>query len=90
MLSGPGAHWRSTFPIKYILIDFELSVHSKDKKGPGQGFLVENHRRMRYAAYAAPEFRQSGSFDPYAVDVFQTGNMLRNEFRVSDTSPKKG
>jgi hypothetical protein len=84
MLSGPGAEWRSTFQIKYMIIDFDLSVCSKDKRGPGQEFLVESYERLHYACYPPPEVKQSGLFDPYAADVFQTGKMLRHEFRVSD------
>lgn len=89
MLSGPGAEWRSTLPIKYMIIDFDLSVCSKDKKGPGQGFLVEGYEMMRYACYLPPEVKQSG-FDPYAADVFQTGKMLRDVFLVSDALHQKG
>ena len=60
MLAGPGAEWRSTFPIKYMLIDFDLSVCSKDKKGPGQEFLVDSYQRLRHTSYPPPEVKQSG------------------------------
>lgn len=89
ILSGPGAEWRSTFPIKYMIIDFDLSVCSKDKKGPGQEFLVESYQRLRYTSYPPPEVKQSKLFDPYAADVFQTGNMLRDAFLVSDALQQK-
>ena len=90
MLSGPGAEWRSTFPIKYMIIDFDLSVCSKDKKGPGQDFLVESYERLHYACYPPPEVKQRGFLDPYAADVFQTGKMLHDAFLVSDALHQNG
>ncbi|KAF9238240.1 hypothetical protein BU15DRAFT_62651 [Melanogaster broomeanus] len=64
--------FRSTFPVRYLLLDFGRSVHSA-LLGPGSGCLVDPLSGGRPGK--APESIRT-KFDPYAADVYQSARFL--------------
>ncbi|KIK55697.1 hypothetical protein GYMLUDRAFT_47653 [Collybiopsis luxurians FD-317 M1] len=68
---------RTRHPIKYYFIDYNLckqfEPHSNLLQLPGYG----GDQRV-------PEFRRKEMCDPFAVDVYCLGNVIRNKFLVGD------
>lgn len=69
-------HTRTSRPTKYLFIDFGLSQKFK----PGQDRKVTP---IRGGDRIVPEFERHGikkEFDPFPVDVFYLGNLVRRYF----------
>lgn len=72
--------FRSTFPFKVYIIDFEncvlfdedsdpdTHVHS----GPPPGFQLKTYTRIKY-----PEIRSDAPYNPFLVDVWQLGTRFK-------------
>jgi hypothetical protein len=73
------ATFRSSFPVRYLLLGFEYSKHST-LLGTGRGFLVDPLRGGPF--HKAPESSRV-KFDPYAADVYQTARALYTEIHVT-------
>lgn len=67
---------RTIAPVRYYLIDFDSAV----------AFEKGTPAKLRYVGEKAgrddevPEFISNNPYDPFKVDIFQFGNLLRKEF----------
>ncbi|CAG8603300.1 16589_t:CDS:2, partial [Acaulospora colombiana] len=67
---------RTHAPVRYYLIDFDAAI----------AFEKGTPTKLKYAEGKAgrddevPEFRIKAPYDPFKVDIFQFGNLLRKEF----------
>jgi len=76
----PVPEFRSTFPIKYYLIDFGYSVRVPGGVNPDK-FLIEARRTCR--RNPVPETVGIGMFNPFAADVYQAAQLFYSWFGVS-------
>ncbi|KAG8832353.1 hypothetical protein FRC18_005181 [Serendipita sp. 400] len=73
-------------PVRYYLIDFgsaiafEKGTPSRDKYAEGRTGRDED----------VPEFRFNNPYDPFKVDIFQFGNLLKKEFLQVNTNTRLG
>ena len=65
---------RSTVGVKYYFADFGISVHKPEKDR--SRFVTGNLGRDR----RPPELSVTVPYDPFKLDVFIVGNMLKQEF----------
>ena len=73
--SGPATHLpRSTAGVRYYFADFDTSVHTQ---GEGPHLVTGERGRDQ----EPPELSATVPYDPFQLDVFIIGNMLRHEFR---------
>ncbi|KZV90524.1 hypothetical protein EXIGLDRAFT_720299 [Exidia glandulosa HHB12029] len=76
----PVPPFRSTFPFKIYIIDFETCVHFDEESDPSTRFVtglpptMQNgvYRRLRY-----PELSSDTPYDPFLVDVWQLGTRFK-------------
>lgn len=61
-------------PVKYYYIDFGESKRCDLKNGPPRRSVAD------YVGDPAPEFRTEKYCDPFAVDVYRVGNIIRKNF----------
>lgn len=67
---------RTHAPVRYYLIDFDSAI----------AFEKGTPTKYKYAEGKAgrddevPEFKFDEPYDPFKVDIFQFGNLLRKEF----------
>jgi hypothetical protein len=69
--------FRSSFPVKYFLIDFGYSEHLT----PGSDGLIKPVAVRR--EQCPPEMSRSGRIDPFAADVYSTARLFYGFFEVS-------
>ncbi|KAJ6514169.1 hypothetical protein C8R47DRAFT_1032923 [Mycena vitilis] len=62
---------RSTVKVQYCIIDFELSVFR---------CALETDPQVIGADKTVPEFKSGQPYDPYKLDIYQMGNMIKQEF----------
>lgn len=67
-------HSRVMRPVKYYHIDFGQSKRYDLKDGPPRKYVGN------YGGDPAPEFRTQEYCDPFAVDVYRVGNIIRRNF----------
>jgi hypothetical protein len=65
---------RSSVGVKYYFADFGISVHMPGEDGPR--FVTGNLGRDR----DPPELSNTVAYDPFKLDIFIIGNMLKQEF----------
>jgi hypothetical protein len=67
---------RTQRPVRYYIIDFGLSVRYDPFQGPPRDFPVVGGDK------SVPEFRRNPDepCDPFPVDVYYLGNMMRESF----------
>ncbi|CAA7266294.1 unnamed protein product [Cyclocybe aegerita] len=82
----PVPEFRSTFPVKYSLIDFGYSVHFPTDATRSNRLV--NDRRGRPTR--APEVDGDQLYDPFAADVYQAAQMIFSWFgwKILDEVPK--
>ncbi|GBE83928.1 hypothetical protein SCP_0509870 [Sparassis crispa] len=69
----PPLEWRSTFPVRYYLLDFGISVHfPEDLPLSRCTILPFPQGRM----HRAPETLGKKAFNPFAADVYQIARLL--------------
>jgi serine/threonine protein kinase len=67
---------RTIAPVRYYLIDFDSAIV----------FEKGTPARLRYVQgrtggdEEVPEFKSNNPYDPFKVDIFQLGNLLKKEF----------
>jgi hypothetical protein len=87
--SGVTTPFRSYFPVRYYLNDFELAVCFEPQSEPSArrvvGFPTKN-LRGKYGRDAAPEFLTDEPYCPFRADVWQLGNLFGRCFGVSRSS----
>lgn len=74
--SGPAKHTsRTKENVKYYFIDFGISVYIPDNIPPkmATGFLGRDRD--------PPELSMGEPYDPFKLDIFIIGNMLKREFQ---------
>ena len=74
--SGPAKHTsRTDAKVKYYFIDFGISVHIPENVSPklATGLLGRDRD--------PPELSKEEPYDPFKLDIFIIGNMLRLEFQ---------
>jgi serine/threonine protein kinase len=79
----PPPEFRSTFPIRYYLVDFGFAHHCP-KHSRREECLIElstNGREQR-----PPEADWNKRYNPFAADVYQTARLFYGWFAVSDFS----
>jgi hypothetical protein len=89
------AYWRfiypmhEVFPVRYYLIDFELSVRfpensrSEDRVVTGMPLKrLGLEDPEDYGRDIAPEMLSGEPYDPFKTDVFQMGKMFHDHFHV--------
>lgn len=80
--SGPATYIpRSVAGVRYYFADFSTSVHTQ--KGRPPKFVTGALGRDQ----DPPELSETISYDPFKLDVFIIGNMLRKEFSNVAISP---
>ena len=67
---------RTHAPVRYYLIDFDSAIAFE--KGTPIRYKYAEGKAGRDAE--VPEFKLGEPYDPFKVDVFQFGNLLRREF----------
>ena len=72
---------RSAAGVRYYFADFGISVHIPE--GDSLGFVTGALGRDQ----DPPELSETVSYDPFKLDVFIIGNMLRQEFCEVTISP---
>ncbi|KAL0947779.1 hypothetical protein HGRIS_013855 [Hohenbuehelia grisea] len=86
-LSGYASHrHRTRHPVKYYLIDFGFARHYKTRDPPPR-------QAPRWGGdKSVPEHQSSAPCNPFAVDVYCLGNLIRQEFTVGTpfSSAKQG
>ena len=65
---------RSAVGVKYYFADFGISVHAPDRSRPT--LVTGDLGRDRHP----PELSATVAYDPFKLDIFIIGNMLKNEF----------
>ena len=70
---------RTAAKVKYYFIDFGISVHIPDSLG--SKLVTGTLGRDRDPPELSPNWEGRG-YDPFKLDVFIIGNMLRREFHV--------
>ncbi|KAJ3509594.1 hypothetical protein NLJ89_g5145 [Agrocybe chaxingu] len=82
----PVPEFRSTFPVKYSLIDFGYSVHFPPDTPRSERLI--NDRRGRPTR--APEVDSDHLYDPFTTDVYQAAQMIFSWFgwRILNEVPK--
>ena len=86
--------FRSLFPARWYYIDFEFAtqfdsaVPLQDRKviglptSSGRGVYTLVYTLDQYDREVAPEMRASEPYCPFAVDIYQLGHFLNDEFHV--------
>ena len=89
--------FRSMFPVRYYLIDFELSAtFSKDSDAasrtvrglPTAGIRTDDPDVAKYGRIPAKEMLTGEPYCPFRADMFQVGEMFRRLFKVYVSFPK--
>ncbi|CAA7266295.1 unnamed protein product [Cyclocybe aegerita] len=82
----PVPGFRSTFPVKYSLIDFGYSVYFPPDAPRSERLISERRGRPT----RAPEVDSDQLYDPFAADVYQAAQMIFSWFgwRILDEVPK--
>jgi hypothetical protein len=75
----PPPVFRSTFPVKYYLIDFGCSIQFPHASDPGKR-LVEPFRIGR--EQRAPETSRLEKYDPFPADVYALARLFYAYLRV--------
>jgi hypothetical protein len=84
--------FRSHFPVRYYLNDFELSVMFDPQSDPASRLVMGipsacyGHTSQDYGKELAPEALEDAPYCPFKADVFQVGFCLREIFAVSSLS----
>lgn len=68
---------RTERPVKYYLIDFGNAHQSNTEDGPP---LTRISGRGYGGDLSVPEFRTQEACDPFAVDVYRVGNIIKQKF----------
>lgn len=82
----------SAFPIRYYIIDFELSVKFSPESKPedrvvsGIPILRRGYNLPEdYGRDLAPEILSHDTHDPFKADIYQLGKMFQGYFHVCDS-----
>ena len=80
------APFRSCFPIRYFINDFELAVTFDLDSDPSSrvvtGLPTAGVRPGEYGRDVAPEMLLESPYCPFRADIWQLGTMLRSIFGV--------
>ena len=80
------AQFRSCFPIRYFINDFELAVTFDPDSDPSSrvvtGLPTTGLRPGQYGRDAAPEMLSDSRYCPFCVDIWQLGKMFKSIFGV--------
>jgi serine/threonine protein kinase len=80
--------FRSLFPIRYYLNDFEMAVTFDPSSDPSSrvvtGLPIEGIRTGNYARAVAPEMLSDSPYCPFRADIWQLGTMFKESFGVSN------
>lgn len=73
---------RSAVGVKYYFVDFGISVHIPEGLRPGlvQGLLGRDQEPPELSARVPGNPLEQVPYDPFKLDVFMIGNMLKREF----------
>lgn len=84
---APPQPFRSYFPVRYYLNDFDLSVCFKYDSEPSSrvvtGVPTTGKRSVAYGRDAAPEMLSDAPYCPFRADIWQLGDMFNQYFVVS-------
>ncbi|SJL08522.1 uncharacterized protein ARMOST_11886 [Armillaria ostoyae] len=73
--------FRSHFPVRYYLTDFEMGEafdEDKDMLVTGLPNVRKGGKPEEYGRYPAPEMAMEEAYDPFRVDVWQAGKMMES------------
>jgi len=79
LTGAPKHHNRTTRPVKYHFIDWNLSNQYNPEDGPH--LLRPGYGGDR----TVPEFSRNEQCDPFKVDVYCLGNLIRTKFLTGDS-----
>ena len=78
--------FRSLFPIRYYINDFELAVsfepHSEPSSRTVTGLPIAGIRTGEYGRRPAPEMLSGSPYCPFRADIWQLGIMFNMRFGV--------
>ena len=78
--------FRSLFPIRYYINDFELAVTFDPDSEPSSrtvtGFPTTGVRTGEYGRRPAPEMLSGDPYCPFRADIWQLGTMFKSSFGV--------
>ena len=78
--------FRSLFPCRYYLIDFELAVAFDPSSDPAtrlvSGLPTQGSRRGQYGRPKPPELEGNEPYCPFKLDIWQTGREFKAFFAV--------
>jgi hypothetical protein len=75
----PGAEFRSTFPVRYMILDYGISHHFAPTSDPIT-HLIKPFKTLH--RYQAPESAGPVPHDPFASDVYMTARLLYDWIHV--------
>lgn len=80
----PAPPFRSHFPIRYYLNDFEVGILFDESSDPSARMvtgdpLAPSGREGPYGRPLAPEMAKSGRYCPFRADVWEAGMMMKKE-----------
>jgi hypothetical protein len=85
-ISGP---FRSYFPIRYYLNDFEYAICFEENSDPSDrlvsGIPIHPLPIEKYGRIPAPEMLSGRPYCPFKCDVWQMGMLFCDTFNVCDT-----
>ncbi|GBE83932.1 hypothetical protein SCP_0509910 [Sparassis crispa] len=73
----PPQEWRSTFPVRYLFMDFGYSIRFNEDVRLGKCTALPFPQGREHRA---PEVRGTQAFNPFAADVYQTARIFYGWF----------
>lgn len=77
----PGAELRSTFPVRYMILDYGISHYFSPDSDPATRLIKPFKTRQ---SHQAPESGGQIPHDPFASDVYMTARLLYDWIHVRD------